>query len=574
MYRKYGFFKRIFFTLSNYLLIILCIWSKEYALDQDKSLSRPVNSELRLSNSRTKPGKSAAKRNRFFLLWPALILLSFIPAFLLTSLGQTLLTTDRDAIVGSTIQRLLIDNPVFNPLTRSSRSGNTQVFSGAHVIYNGDAMSTPSISWSGRSKAEWWVAADEDTAIETDPILAAFGSASPGKSVNQDSHPRLIAKTADPPFLFQETISTGVADLFNFLHEKDLKRQFDQVQGASKVNPFEEALKKVSHEGAPGKSQESASAAQTPANNKESTEPKPAAEDTNKGNRASEPATNAGEDTGTPPAGLGTFLVIGAFNDQLVATDIGTAMLYQFHGSSDHAIAFDLAGAGKKTFDMNIILRNRAHQESVATGDLNLDGFADMVITNKSTNSAIIYLNDKQGNYIPTAEIDGFGPGVAVIGDFNGDNSQDIAVLFQTDKTIVVNGKGYRQFILPHSPIDDGYSSMIPYDFSGDGLKDLLLTNYGNLASTLYTNLGNGMFAASGSFTLPVIQSSVDLNSDGISDLVSVQYIGDHISIVIQNGRDGSIHCLGNMMLDPSLYYVVGDFNQDGVVDIAISRPN
>jgi hypothetical protein len=542
-------------------------------------LNYPVNSELKLSKGRTKSGKYAAKRNKYFLLWFALILLSFIPTCLLTSLGQNLLTTDKNTIVGNTVQRLLIDNPGFSPLTRSSRSSNTQIFPGAHVIYNGDAMSTPGISWNGRSKAEWWIAgneiaANEDTAIETDSMLAAFSPTSPEKFVNQDSHPRLITKTTDPPVLIRESISTGVTDLLSFLHEKDLKRQFEQVQGASKVNPFEEALNKVSREGAPGKSQESASAAQTPANNKEPTESKPSFEDAKRENRASEPTTNASEDPGTsPPAGVGTFLVIGAFNDQPVATDIGTAMLYQFYRSSSNAITFDLT-AGKKTFDMNIILRNRAHQESVATGDLNLDGFADMVITNNSTNSALIYLNDKQGNYIPTMQIEGSGPAASVIGDFNGDNSQDIAVLFQTDKTIVVDGKGYRQFILPYSPIDDVYSSMIPYDFNGDGLKDLLLTNYSSLTSTIYTNGGNGLFAASGSFTLPVIQSSVDFNGDGINDLVYIQYLGDHISIVIRDGRDGSIHCLGNMMLDPSLYYIVGDFNQDGVVDIAISRPN
>ena len=163
-----------------------------------------------------------------------------------------------------------------------------------------------------------------------------------------------------------------------------------------------------------------------------------------------------------------------------------------------------------------------------------------------------------------------------MISDFNQDESPDIAVLFETSQTIVVSGKGYRQFILPYSPIDDEYSSMIPYDFNGDGLKDLLLTNYDSLTSTIYTNCGFGMFSASDSFSLqsfPTIQSSVDLDGDWFQDLVYVQYLGDRISIVIRNGRNGRIYNLGNVILDPLFYYVVGDFNQDGVVDIAIANP-
>jgi hypothetical protein len=534
-----------------------------------------VNSELKLPKSKTMPEKNAAKRNKYLLLWPALILLALVPACLLTSLGQNLLTTDRNVLAENTTQRFPIDTPVFGPLTRSSHSNSMQFSPGAHVIYNGDAMSTPNISWNGQSKAEWWIAENEETAIETDSMPATLSPAFPEKFVYQDLHPRLRTKTANPPILIQESISMGIPDLYKFLHEKDLKRQFEREQGVSKANPFEEALNKALREGAPGKSPESASTAQAQTNNKETTESKPASEDANKENKASESTTNASEDAGAgPPAGAGTFLVIGAFNDRPVAANIGTSMLNQFHGLAGDAIDFDLAGAGKKTFDLSIILRNHANQESVAIGDLNLDGFIDMVITNKSTNKALIYLNDKQGNYIPTAEIDGFGPAAAVISDFNGDGSSDVAVLFQTDKTIVVNGKGYRQFILPYTPIDDGYSSLIPYDC--DGLKNLLLANYSSLTATIYTNRGNGMFAASSSFALqsfPMIQSSVDLDGDGINDLVYVQYLGDRIAIVIQNGRDGSIQCIGNMILDPSLYYVVGDFNQDGVVDIAIAHP-
>jgi hypothetical protein len=528
-------------------------------------LNCPVNSKLKLSGSRTKLEKYTVKKH--FLLGFALILLSIVPACLLTLLGQNLPATGNNGKAKNTIENFTIDTPVFSPLARSSRSINMQFGPGAHIIYSGDTASTPKIS----SRAEWWIARNEDSASETVSEPEASSPAFSGKPGYQESHQKTQTNSANSHVVFQESVQTGIVDLMKFLQDKDLKRQAEREQGVSKTNPFEEALKSSREVAA----KESASAAQTQAN-KEPAESKPASDDSAKENKPSETNVQEVADSAEPaaslPLGSGTFLVIGAFNNQVVATDMGTATLNPFNES----VTIDLAGAGKTAFDMNIILRNRVNQESVAFGDLNLDGFADMVLTNKSTDRALIYLGDSLGRYKAVSEIRGSGPATALISDFNQDESPDIAVLFQKDKSIVVNGDGYRQFMLPFSLIDDDYSSMVPYDFNGDGLKDLVLVNYSSLTAAIYTNCGKGFFSASGAVPLqsfPLIQSSADLDADGISDLIYVQYLDDRISIVIQNGRDGGIQSLGNMILDPLLYYAVGDFNQDGVIDIAIAHP-
>ena len=236
-----------------------------------------------------------------------------------------------------------------------------------------------------------------------------------------------------------------------------------------------------------------------------------------------------------------------------------------------------MSGIGAESFDLNIILRNIDNQESISFGDLNGDGFPDLVITNMVTNKTLIYLNDGQGNYDLYSEIDGGrGPAAAAIADFNDDGSSDIAVIIQTDKSIVVDGKGLRKFIfLPTSPIDKEYSSVIPYDFNGDGLNDLLLTNYSDLTVSVYMNQGDGTFVESTSLPMqsyPYLQYTADLNGDGIADLVYVQHVGNQISIVVVDGKDGTISSLANTALDPYFYYVLGDFNQDGVIDIAIAH--
>jgi hypothetical protein len=115
----------------------------------------------------------------------------------------------------------------------------------------------------------------------------------------------------------------------------------------------------------------------------------------------------------------------------------------------------------------------------------------------------------------------------------------------------------------------------MPYDFDGDGVNDLLLTNYSDLTVSVYLNQKDATFVESTVLPLqsfPFLQSKADLNGDGIDDVVYVQHVGDQISIVVVNGKDGSISSLANTMLDPSIYYVLGDFNQDGVIDIAIAH--
>ena len=448
----------------------------------------------------------------------------------------------------------LFDNPVFSPLARAGHF--RQSSPGTHVIYDGDAIPAQSFSWSGLSEAQWWVSENQDPPAEADQLPGSYNQALPGRPEYPDLLPRLLSRDLDTQSAAKNFIAVGVADLLNVLREKDLKRQSEP--DVSKANPFDEALKNASSEVALDKGKKDAGS-------------QPAKQD-------QKSVDNEAGGGGSPDQAYRNLLFVGSFNDQPVATAVAVAQPGLLHSSTSNSVVFDLAGIGERSFDMDIVLRNQDNQESVAFGDLNNDGFPDMVVTNKTTNKANVYLNDGQGNYTYSADIyGGLGPVAATISDFSGDGRTDIAVALQTDKRIVVDGKGLRKFIfLPTSTINEDCSSMLPYDFDGDGLPDLLLTDYQNLISTIYLNQGKATFAASDSFSLqsfPYLQSRVDLDGDGTDDLVYIQYLGDHVSIVMVNGQDGSVTSLGNIVMsDPSLYYVVGDFNLDGVVDVAIAR--
>jgi hypothetical protein len=500
-------------------------------------------------------------KRRFFLLWVSLILLVFLSISLLNSLGQILSGKD-GANSSANGPGVSIDNPVFSPLARASHIRTFEFSPGAHVIYDGNAGRN--FLQDNASEPEWWTTADQ-APPDSDPSLEGHDR-SPSGNVSDNPVPRLRSGDFDLQARAREFISAGVADLLDLLRDKDVNRSSDN--SGSKSNPFDEVLKNSSSatSSSATSSENSATAADK--------SPKTGSTDSAKPDQtAAAPASSSG---GTPAQANGTFLFIGSFGDEQVATVVGTSQgLVSL--SDNSAASFNLAGLGNQSYDLKIILRNAENQESIAYGDVNGDGYPDLVVTNKVDNVAYVYLNDGQGNYILNSQIDGgLGPAATAIADFNGDGSPDIALMTQIAKQIVVDGPGLRKFIfLPTSKIDKAYSSLIPYDYNGDGLNDLLLTDYLGQTVSVYLNQGDATFVESGSSPLdsfPYLQSTADLNGDGIADTVYVQHFGNQISIVVVNGADGSVSSLVNAIFDPSVYFVVGDFNQDGVIDIGIAH--
>jgi len=485
---------------------------------------------------------------KYHILWTFWILVFLFSTWIVTSLGQTLLVSSKKAPSAWPSSSVLLDNPVFSPLL-PSRFRALQVPSGTHVIYDGDARPDRSIAFDTRG--EWWASEPEQA---EEGITASGIPHAAGKVEPRSLFPILRSRDFYAAAAAGDLINLEVAELLNLLRERELKRLADKGDASS--NPFDEALKATPDDTAAEKTNKTA-------------EVQP----------AKKPTKDDADASGDTAAKDRNFLLVGSFNDQPLAAVVASSNQSIVNSESvAEAFGFDLAGV-KQYFDLNVILRNRDNLESVAFGDLNGDGLLDLVVTNKTINQSIVYLNDGQGGYVPRTGIyGGFGPGMAAIGEFGGDGSPDIAVMLQTDKRIIVDGKGLRKFIfLPTSDIaGDGYSSMIPHDFDGDGLQDLLLSDYRNSTATVYRNLGQALFAAGDTYTLqsfPLLQTKSDLNGDGIEDLVFVQYLLDgYISIVFQNGLDGTISSLANTILDPAFYYVVGDFDQDGIVDIALAR--
>jgi len=172
---------------------------------------------------------------------------------------------------------------------------------------------------------------------------------------------------------------------------------------------------------------------------------------------------------------------------------------------------------------------------AVAIGDFNHDGHLDVVAANYDTDSVSVLLGSGEGAFEPDVQyLVGDGPRAIAIADFDRDGFDDLAT---------VNGDANTVSILLGVP-DGTFAHEVEYpaaeyatqlhtgDFNEDGNVDLL-TNGG--PSTAYVLLGNGNGGFAADSAVPAVGGAShlalgDLNSDGKQDLIAARRGGRYSS--------------------------------------------
>jgi hypothetical protein len=130
-----------------------------------------------------------------------------------------------------------------------------------------------------------------------------------------------------------------------------------------------------------------------------------------------------------------------------------------------------------------------------------------------------------------------------------------------------------------------GYALAV-VDYDGDGRSDLLVGHFGPVQ--LFRNTGTGfqdVTKAAGLDTVGVVKSAAfeDLDGDGDRDLALLRFVEDDVDeigdfLAYENLGDGTFQPRGNVLprtrvYDRAMPLALGDFNNDGKVDIYVGFP-
>jgi hypothetical protein len=285
-----------------------------------------------------------------------------------------------------------------------------------------------------------------------------------------------------------------------------------------------------------------------------------------------------------------------AWNTPLIADFNGDGLMDVVESDDLYSLVY-LQGYGDGTFRASPTypLPNSfdqgAYSYSVASGDFNGDGIADVVVgevRNNGSTGVVVYLGKGDGTFSAGVSY-GDQPNMSyvAVADFNGDGKLDIAAIDRANSEVhILLGDGDGTFSIgasyPTSPAGDASSqNLVVGDFNKDGKPDIAVANSNTQDVGALLGHGDGTFADAVSYPLASHSAydiqAADLDGDGYVDLVVTAVTVEQqvaIGILLADSNAPGTFTAAQFVAVTGYpnNIALGDLNNDGKIDMAVTE--
>jgi len=270
------------------------------------------------------------------------------------------------------------------------------------------------------------------------------------------------------------------------------------------------------------------------------------------------------------PGGGG--LAVGAYD---VNGDASLDLLL-FTGGGHYPVLSD--GQGGFLLSKNVTIPVADPPFGGTVGDFNGDQHADLAVLSSVNSSVGILLGDGRGGFGagPRYAV-GTSPNAAVAADLNGDSKLDLIVGLLGGQVSVLLGDGLGGLDAPRSyPAGSGSGTvwLAAADVNGDQKLDVLFKNY--YSSFLYVFLGDGNGGLSAAIknynpSSTGLGALGDFNGDHILDFVLASYT-ENVLIFLGDGKGGFAAPTSFPAGGEAHEVTVGDLNGDDKLDLVVAN--